>query len=95
MSDHVHELEPGQKCPTCSRRVNHPRKSTSPESEVDSFRVPAGEKALSREVEEIAARHAGINTEAPYWRFRYRVGLDAFVLQQPPGFLARAIETGE
>lgn len=85
------ELTPGAKCPSCHRRVNHPKKDSSPDSEVDSFRVPAGEKKASREVEEIAAQHAGINIEAPYWRWKYRAALDVHVLQQEPGFLARAM----
>jgi hypothetical protein len=86
------DLAPGAKCPACARRIPHPKKPSSPESEVDSFRVPAGEKASSREVEEIAAQHAGINVEAPYWRWKYRAAQDAFALQQPPGYLARALD---
>jgi hypothetical protein len=86
------ELAAGSKCPSCNRRINHPKKPSSPESEVDSFRVPAGEKAASREVEEIAMQHAGISPEAKYARWKYRAALDAYVLQQPPGFLARALD---
>ena len=88
----THAPAPGEKCPTCDRRVNHPKRADSPSSEVDSFRVPAGEKDNSRAVEEVASEHAGISTSSPYWRWRYRVALDAWVLQQPPGFLARAME---
>ena len=90
-----HTPAPGTVCPTCERRVNHPRAESSPKSEVDAYRCPAGEKEKSREVEEIAMRHAGINPEGKYPRWAYRVALDAFVLQQKPGFLARAMERGE
>ena len=84
--------EPGEKCPTCDRRVNHPKLASSPQSEVDSFRVPPGEKDNSRAVEEVASEHAGISTAEKFWRWRYRVAIDAYVLQQQPGFLARAME---
>lgn len=33
-------VQPGQLCPTCNRRVNHPRKEGSPASRVKSLRIP-------------------------------------------------------
>jgi hypothetical protein len=88
------DLEPGGKC-ECGYRKPHPRKADSPQSEVDSFRVPPGEKDNSRAVEEVASEHAGISTAEKFWRWKYRAALDAYVLQQPPGFLARALERGD
>jgi hypothetical protein len=92
---YIHEVAPGETCQTCKRRVPHPKKKDSPQSEVDSFRVPPGEKDNSRAVEEVASEHAGISTAEKFWRWKYRVALDAWVLQQQPGFLARAMERGD
>ncbi len=52
-------IEPGHTCPTCERRVPHPRKQASPETRVFSYRVPLDEADAHALVREEAARHLG------------------------------------
>lgn len=42
-------VEPGTICPTCERRVNHPKKATSPESRVKSLRIPADDETFDED----------------------------------------------
>jgi hypothetical protein len=66
-STHLH---PGDKCPTCERKVPHPRKATSPESVVVSLRVPADEKAAFDETLEAFTEHLGVPKGAKYGKFK-------------------------
>lgn len=52
-------IEPGQVCPTCERRVNHPRKHDSPDTKVFSYRVPVDEADAHAEIREQVAQHLG------------------------------------
>lgn len=61
-------IEPGQICPTCERRVNHPRKHDSPDTVVFSYRAPADEADAHKEVLEATAKHLG-TSERPHERF--------------------------
>lgn len=61
-------VEPGQTCPTCARRVPHPRKADTPKSAVVSYRAPVDEVDAHRETLETAARYIGA-FERPYWQF--------------------------
>lgn len=61
-------VEPGQVCPTCERRVNHPKKSSSPDTVVFSYRVPVDEADIHREIREDVAKFLGTH-ERPHWQF--------------------------
>lgn len=61
-------LKPGSTCPTCERRIPHPRKRKSPESVVFSYRVPLDEAEAHREVLEETARFLH-SFERPHWQF--------------------------
>jgi hypothetical protein len=60
-------VKPGETCPTCKRRVNHPRKQDSPKSKVISFRVPADEKDALEEAWLARAERLGLAGEK-YWK---------------------------
>lgn len=75
-----HPLEPGTKCPTCDRRVNHPKKDTSPTTRVRSYRIPVDEDSAHEEVLTEAARHLG-TYERPHWQFQTLTIALALVLQ--------------
>jgi hypothetical protein len=49
-------IEPGQTCPTCNRRVSHPRKHNSPDTVVFSYRVPVDEAEAHKVVRDEAAK---------------------------------------
>lgn len=73
-------IEPGQICPTCERRVNHPRKHTSPDTIIVSYRVPVDEAEAHAVVREEAAKFLG-TAERPhylFWTYTYAL---AAVLQ--------------
>lgn len=61
--------EPGSCCPTCERRVPHPKKDSTPESRVISYRVPADEADSFVEILQVAAKIVGAH-ELPYWQWR-------------------------
>lgn len=73
-------IEPGQVCPTCERRVSHPRKQSSPDTVVFSYRVPADEAEAHREIREVAAKFLGTH-ERPHWQFHTYVLALTLVLQ--------------
>ena len=52
-------IEPGHTCPTCERRVPHPRKPSSPETKVNSYRAPADEMEAHKVLLTEAAKHLG------------------------------------
>lgn len=80
-------VSPGEKCPTCDRRVNHPKKSTSPTTKVFSVRVPLDALESWEIALDAAAEHLGIGTKAPHHRFQtLNAGL-ALILQAPKGLL--------
>ena len=73
-------IEAGQVCPTCERRVNHPKKETTPTTRPTSYRVPVDEWDAHKDVLTEAAKHLGAY-ERPYWQFQtYALAL-ALVLQ--------------
>lgn len=73
-------IEPGQTCPTCERRRPHPRKQTSPDTVVFSYRVPADEAEAHREIRDETARFLATQ-ERPHWQFWTYVYALAVVLQ--------------
>lgn len=80
-------VTPGEKCPTCQRRVNHPKKETSPTTKVFSVRVPLDDLEAWEEALDVAADHLGIRMSSPHHRFKtLNAGL-ALILQAPKGLL--------
>lgn len=73
-------VEPGDECPTCNRKVPHPRKTSSPESKPVSYRVPMDEIDAHRVVLEEAAKHLGTagRPHEIFWTYTYAL---AAVLQ--------------
>lgn len=61
-------IEPGKTCEGCGRRMPHPRKHTSPDTVVFSYRVPVDEADAHREIRETTARFLG-TFERPHWQF--------------------------
>lgn len=49
-------IEPGQTCESCGRRMPHPRKHTSPDTVVFSYRVPVDEAEAHKVVRDEAAK---------------------------------------
>jgi len=68
---------PGQDCPTCGRRVPHPRKPTSPKTKTMGIRVPLDVADELEEIYAAAGKHLGCYEE-PGWR--YKVLLTSLVL---------------
>lgn len=62
-------IEPGATCPTCARKVPHPRKPSSPKSAVKSYRIPAEAKEDWDEMVDAAAAHLGCQKE-PYATYK-------------------------
>jgi hypothetical protein len=82
---HVH---PGEKCPTCERKVPHPKRATSPTSKTKSFRLPLDVADSYDELVEAAAEHLGIAKE-PFAHFNaVNAGL-VLVLQSEAGLLKK------
>lgn len=52
-------IEPGQTCLSCGRRVPHPRKPSSPDTKVFSYRVPLDEADAHAEIRDQAAHFLG------------------------------------
>ena len=73
-------LTPGTVCPTCKRRINHPKKASSPDTLVFSYRVPVDEAEAHREIRETTARFLGTH-ERPHWQFHTFTLALALVLQ--------------
>ena len=68
MSEHVH-LAPGQTCPTCTRRLPHPRKPGSPTSQIFSYRVPLDEAEAHADTLDQVQRLLGV-AEQPFSNFK-------------------------
>ena len=54
------DVHPGDRCPTCDRRVPHPKQATSPQSKTFSYRVPQDDADTHREMLDAWAEHWGI-----------------------------------
>ncbi len=61
-------LDPGQTCEGCGRKVPYPKKESSPDTIVVSYRVPVDEAEAHKVVLDEAARHLG-TSERPHERF--------------------------
>lgn len=83
LTETLHEgMEPGSTCPTCERRIPHPKKKTSPKSKVISYRVPEEVQVEYQEVLEAAATHAG-TIGKPFWQWQTMNLALALLLQGP------------
>ena len=80
-------IEPGKDCPTCKRRVPHPKKESSPTSAVFSHRGPLDSKDEYNEILEAAAKHGGMGTEQKFWKHEAIIRMCAVLLAGPPGQL--------
>jgi hypothetical protein len=73
---HVH---PGEKCPTCERKVPHPRKESSPTSKTRAYRLPVDENTSHEDVYTAAAEFVGAKGK-PFEQFKtYTVALAALL----------------
>lgn len=63
-------VEPGTVCPTCERRVNHPRKAASPQSRVKSFRIPADDETFDHDTA-MAMAIVGLTTQHKYPAYNF------------------------
>lgn len=72
----------GERCPTCERRVPHPKKESSPTSSAKSYRVPADERDAHDEVVEAALAYIGADG-LPFALFKFVTVAAVAVLQDP------------
>jgi hypothetical protein len=73
-------IEPGHTCPTCERRVPHPKKPSSPDTRVFSYRVPVDDAEAHAETRDAAAAFLGTQGRPHdvYWTLTFAL---AAVLQ--------------
>jgi hypothetical protein len=72
-------LHPGEKCPTCERKVPHPRKESSPTSKTRAYRLPVDENTSHEDVYAAAAEYVGAKGK-PFEQFKtYTVALAALL----------------
>lgn len=70
----------GQNCPTCSRRMPHERKDSSPQSKKKAYWVAVDEHKAHEEILETAAKFLG-TYERPFWEFQTVTVALALLLQ--------------
>ena len=63
------DIHPGDTCPTCSRRVPHPKKATSPTTKPIAYRAPLDEYEAHLEVIDAVAELLGVKSE-PFHRYK-------------------------
>jgi len=78
-SPHAH-LVPGTKCPTCDRKIGHPRKESSPTSKTFAYRVPLDEAEAHADTLDQVQRYLGV-AEQPFSAFKSLALAFALVLQ--------------
>jgi hypothetical protein len=72
-------LHPGEKCPTCERKVPHPRKESSPTSKTRAYRLPVDENTSHEDVYAAAAEYVGAKGK-PFEQFKtYTIALAALL----------------
>ena len=79
MSDHA-QLNPGDTCNGCGRRIPYPKKETSPATRTIGKHVPVDEYDAHNEVAVAAAEHLGVYRK-PHWRYALDTIAYAAVLQ--------------
>jgi hypothetical protein len=80
-------VSPGHTCPTCERRVPHPKKPSSPSSKVFSVRVPLDDLEGWEGALDAAAEHLGLEAK-PHHRYQTLTAGLALILQSPKGLLS-------
>lgn len=75
-------LEPGKPCPTCERRVPHPKKPTTPKTKTFSVRVPVDDAETFNELIDATAEHLGIK-QNPYHKYNALLIAMTLALQTP------------
>lgn len=63
-------IEAGTICPTCERRVNHPRKQDSPQSRVKSLRIPADDETFDEDLA-LAMHIVGVTSGHKYPPYKF------------------------
>lgn len=77
-----HKPAPGEVCPTCERRVNYPKKESSPKSRVKSFRIPEENADFDQHFLE-ACLTVGITTAHKYPIFKFLDWVTDVILSDP------------
>jgi hypothetical protein len=75
-------VSPGHDCPTCKRRVPHPRKPSSPQSKVASIRIPIDDVETFEEQLKAAAEAHGLH-DKPHWKYWTVLHGLVLLLQEP------------
>ena len=73
-------MEPGKVCPTCERRIPHPKKLSSPATKVVTYRIPQDDVETHREILGQAAKVLGTK-EKPHWTWATITMMSVIVLQ--------------
>lgn len=83
-ADHFNQppTPPGEKCPTCERRVPFPKKKTSPLTKPFSVRIPVGDYDTFVERVDVVADHVGVS-DKPHHRYWALEIAMAIALQTP------------
>lgn len=76
------EIPPGEECPSCRRRVPHPKKKSSPQTKVFSTRVPLDDAETFKSMVDAAAEHMGIKSN-PHHVYNVLLTGVTLVLQSP------------
>ena len=76
------EIPPGEECPSCHRRIPHPKKKSSPQTRVFSTRVPIDDADTFKDLVDAAAEHMGIK-ERPHHVYNVLLTGVTLVLQSP------------
>ena len=76
------EIPPGEECPSCRRRVPHPKKKSSPQTQVFSTRVPIDDAETFKSMVDAAAEHMGIKAK-PHHVYNVLLTGVTLVLQSP------------
>ena len=63
-------VEPGTVCPTCERRVNHPKREDSPKSRVKSLRIPEDDPTFDEDVA-LAMHIVGLTSQHKYPSYKF------------------------
>lgn len=90
--EHVVGVAPGDKCPTCERRLPHPKKADSPQSKVWAMRLPNDEVDAHNELTEALADHLGISTSEKFWKWKTDAMAKVIALQTPAHVIAQLLE---
>jgi len=80
--DSESHLTPGEKCPSCARKIPYPKKATSPKTKVKSIRIPIGDLETFTELIDAAAEHLGFYSK-PHSDYNTLLAGLVLILQTP------------